>query len=173
MGPQSEHAIDVGEARLTSERTKDHRTLDEFLVLYLRDISSGKRSLRSARSKTTMFRSQRLRFGQLKTFAAPRSQYFAILRLQIVSGETVRQDLVLRGQVIEYARKECGVTLRGNPCADVKKPLSSQPRTRRISQDELKKLVIGLSGCKDPEIARVTWFSLATGMRRGEVLGLK
>ena len=36
---QSEHAIDVGEAGLTSARSKDRRLLDEFLFLYLRAIS--------------------------------------------------------------------------------------------------------------------------------------
>lgn len=170
---QSEHAIDLGEAGLTSARTKERRTLDEFLVLYLRDVSSRKRSLRTERSKITMFRRQPIAQRPIVSISSADVAEFRNFRLQTVSGETVRQDLVLLGQVIEHARKECNVALKSNPCTDVQKPASSPPRTRRISEEEMEKLIKALAACRNPMIAQVTWFALATGMRRGEVLGIK
>lgn len=98
---------------------------------------------------------------------------FRNLRLKSVTGETVRQDMILLRQVFEFARKECSVSIRRNPCDDIQKPVGSSARTRRISGLDLEKLTQALSTCRNQVIAPVTWFALATGMRQGEIPALR
>jgi integrase len=93
-------------------------------------------------------------------------------RLRSVSGETVRQDLVLLRQVIETARREWDVPLPRNPVDDVTKPKGAIPRDRRLRTGEYESLCAALAATRNPTIRDVVQFALATGMRRSEILRL-
>ena len=87
-----------------------------------------------------------------------------------MSGETVRQDLVLLGQVIDTARREWGLQLSGNPVFEVRKPPSAKARQRRLTYSDLKALLKVFRTVRNPLLPEVFKFALATGMRRGEIL---
>lgn len=99
-------------------------------------------------------------------------------RLMTVSGASVRRELVLLGAVVETARREWG-WIASNPVRDVRKPPSSPPRRRRITDEEIRRLTfafgLGEGLAADTTMQRTGLaflFALETAMRAGEILGL-
>lgn len=88
-------------------------------------------------------------------------------RLKSVKPPTVARQLNTLSAILNHARKEwCYAII--NPIPDIKRPAQSQPRTRRLKNDEEAQMLAAL----EPHYARVVRFALATAMRRGEVLSL-
>jgi integrase len=98
-------------------------------------------------------------------------------RLQSVSGATVRREFSLLRSLFEIARKEWK-WIRENPLAEVERPPASASRKRRITQDEIDRIVLSLGYLGgEPEtqsqrVALVFLFALETAMRSGEITGL-
>lgn len=89
-------------------------------------------------------------------------------RLRMVKASTVLREINTLSAVLNVAIREWGSPIV-NPVPSIKKPSSSQGRTRRLDSNEEEKLLEQLA----PHYRRVVEFALATGMRRGEILSLK
>lgn len=93
-------------------------------------------------------------------------------------GASVRREMVLLRSVFEVARREWGY-LTTNPMTGVRYPPHSPPRTRRVSDDEIARLLLAC-GWGDAEPAELTTqrvgvailWALYTAMRAGELCGL-
>lgn len=91
---------------------------------------------------------------------------------------TVRRELVLLRGVLEQARREWG-WLRENPMTGLRWPAAGRPRDRRISDDELDRLLLaldyerGMPATRQPHrVAIALLLALETAMRAGELCGL-
>jgi len=95
-------------------------------------------------------------------------------RLMVVGAGAVIRDLSLLSSVINHARREWGVTVN-NPCLLVKKPPTPAGRTRVLSADEERRLLVAVTpaGRRNPEMLPLVQLALQTAMRRGELLALK
>lgn len=98
-------------------------------------------------------------------------------RLKQVSKGTVLREMNLIGSVLEHARKEWR-WIRDNPIKDVTKPRQPKGRKRRVSQDEIDRLITasGYTGAHDSMLhitVAAFLFAIETGMRSGEILGLE
>jgi len=97
-------------------------------------------------------------------------------RLLEVAPGSVNRELNLLSAVFERARREWG-WIKGNPVRDIKRPRNPRHRERRISEDEVDRVVLSL-GYQDvvetaqQQVAVAFLISLETAMRLGEVLGL-
>lgn len=99
-------------------------------------------------------------------------------RLKSVVGATVNRDMNLLSNVLTVARKEWN-WIGESPTKEVRRPKDSPPRDRRISEDEIDRLCIGL-GFADGEpvttktqaVAVAFLFAIETAMRAGEICGL-
>ena len=63
--------------------------------------------------------------------------------------------------------------LSSNPVDKVKMPPSSPARNRRLEDGEFERLEEAAKQTKNPHIWPVIVFAIETGMRRGEILGLR
>ena len=68
---------------------------------------------------------------------------------------------------------EWGLMLSSNPVDKVKMPPSSPTRNRRLEDGEFEQLEEAAKQTKNPQIWPIIVFAIETGMRRGEILGLK
>lgn len=99
-------------------------------------------------------------------------------RLQSVSGASVRREMNLLQGVFKVARLEWG-WLRDDPMEGVKRPSSPASRKRRISNDEIARMMMALGydgGAPENASQRVALafeFAVETAMRSGEILGLQ
>jgi integrase len=99
-------------------------------------------------------------------------------RLEVVSAATVLRDWNLMSHALNIAVKEWK-WLHDNPLRGVRKPKGNHHRERRITQDEIDRLLMALGYERDikPEItsARVgaaLLFAIETAMRAGEIVSL-
>lgn len=100
-------------------------------------------------------------------------------RLKKVKGATVARDLGLLGAVFKYARQELRI-MTESPLHDIAKPKQSPSRNRRISQDEIDRILdafkydgISQPVTKKQQTAWVFLFAIETAMRASEITNLK
>jgi len=86
-----------------------------------------------------------------------------------VSGSTINRELNLLSHIFSKARKAWGLPI-SNPVADVERPRESPPRDRRISAAEIDAICAASFSVELPTVLRL---AVTTGMRRGEMLGLR
>jgi len=98
-------------------------------------------------------------------------------RLKEVSNGTVRREMNLLQSVFKVCRREWE-WMDNDPLKDVARPASPPPRRRRISADEVERMVcaLGYDGgppqCATEEVALAFLLALETAMRTSEILGL-
>lgn len=100
-------------------------------------------------------------------------------RLKKVKSATVARDLGLLSAVFKYARQELRI-MTSSPLDDIAKPKQSPSRNRRISQDEIDRILDAFKydGRSQPVTKKqqTAWaflFAIETAMRAGEITGLK
>jgi integrase len=165
------------EAELTGAKLPDH-TLDDALNRYAREIAPKLGGARWAATKIANLRAYALARKPLASIAGADIAAWRDARLESVQPATVNRELNLLRSVLEAARRDWG-WLRVNPMADVKRPKNPPSRKRRIPQREIEAVVAGL-GYRGGEpvtasqrVALAFLFALETGMRGGEIVGLR
>lgn len=95
-------------------------------------------------------------------------------RSKEVAPGTVRREMTLISSVLTTARREWGL-ISHNPISDIRKPAAPPPRDRRVSEDEIEKLIAAGGTDLTKATARAVHafrFAIETAMRAGEIVGL-
>ena len=95
-------------------------------------------------------------------------------RAKEVAPATVRREMALMSSVLTTARREWGL-ISLNPLSDIRKPASPPPRDRRVSSDEIEKLMAAAGADLTRAQTRAVHafrFAVETAMRAGEIVGL-
>ncbi len=82
-------------------------------------------------------------------------------------------DLVLIRHALEIARKEWGYYLPSNPADFVKIPNGVRRRDRRLTEDEMGRLMAALEESRNPAFRALVRFAIESGMRQSELLRAK
>lgn len=94
-------------------------------------------------------------------------------RLKEVSSVSVRREFIILSAVFRTAVEEWH-WLHKSPMPDVKKPPTSKARQRGMSQQEIEAITERLNKMRQgAQVAQMLAISLETGMRLGEIVGLK
>lgn len=88
-----------------------------------------------------------------------------------LSTSTVRLMLSLLSSIFRFLSLECGLDV-GNPVSGVRMPPPPPARCRRLTEYEEQRLLEALGDCKNRWMRAAAEFTLETGMRRSELLGL-
>ncbi|WP_421460510.1 tyrosine-type recombinase/integrase [Aurantimonas sp. NFXS3] len=94
-------------------------------------------------------------------------------RLQTVSPATALREIAIRSHVLEVAMRDWGMRLARNPAKAIRRPQVSDARERLLQDDEEARL---LAACNIGWIACMKALLIVaggSGMRRGELLGLR
>jgi integrase len=159
---------------LNAQAVASGQPFGDVLERYAREVSPAKRGARWEQIRIERFRLDdiaKINIGDLRAadFAAWREA-----RLKQVSPGTVRREMVLLSAVLTVARKEWGL-IKESPLTDVRKPSSTPPRDRLVTDDELQRLAISAGADLTNSTARAFHaflFAIETAMRAGEVIGL-
>jgi integrase len=162
-----EAQIERGEYQPPTTKTTEAvpLTLNDILTRYDLEVSPQHRSLTSSYNIRILKRT--LGDTVLAKFDAQAVAHWRDQQLRSVKPPTVARQLNTLSAILNHARKEWCYAI-ANPIPDIKRPVQSQSRTRRLRQGEEELLVAAM----EPHYARVVRFALATGMRRGEILSL-
>ena len=147
-------------------------TLGQLLQQYVVEVLPAKRG-----AVTEGQRLQRLIRDPVSSFKASQltSQAIAAFRdRRLHDGRrTCHYDLILIRHCLKVAMNEWGLMMSSNPVDKVKMPPSSPARNRRLEDGEFDRLEEAAKQTKNPHIWPVIIFAIETGMRRGEILGLR
>ena len=147
-------------------------TLGRLLQRYLIDVLPAKRD-----AATEGQRLQRLIRDPVSSLRVSQltSQAVAVFRdRRLLDGRrTCHYDLILIRHCLKIAMNEWGLMLSSNPVNRVKMPPLSPARTRRLEDGEFERLKEAAKQTKNPHIWPIIVFAIETGMRRGEILGLR
>ncbi len=151
----------------------------DLLDRYAREILPDKKSRQGPESVIRILTASEL--GRL-SLAALSPEALAIYRDRrlktvskktgrIMTSQTVRHEIALLSRVITHAIKEWGFPLpHGNPCLQIKMPAQATARTRRLINDEEKRLLAECDKSRNPWLRSVVIFAIETAMRAGEIV---
>jgi integrase len=151
-------------------RTEAESTLlKDVLQRYATEVLPMKRSAQSDRSRIkTLLES----FGQYRMASLTSTQVAAFRdrRLQVVGPQSVIHEINLLNRVLKAATMDWGIALPGGlPTAQVRKPTKPRGRDRRVSQDEIAKILVATESA---ELRTIIALAVETGMRRNELASL-
>ena len=93
--------------------------------------------------------------------------------IRLLSASTVRLELALLGHLFTTAIREWRLGLAQNPVALVRKPKSAEGRDRRLEETEEQALMRAVDAHSNPMLGWIVRIAVETGMRSGEILGLR
>ncbi len=166
----NETRLSIRKGRYVSSREAEKTTLSEALDRYEREVSSQKKG--HSREKTRIKHWKNHSYGK-RYLDTIRGSDIASYRDERLKGgfaaNTVRLELAVLSHLFEIARKEWGMESLRNPVKAVRLPSLPEGRDRRLKPGELEKLLEATS----EEMGRLIRFALESGMRRGEIAGMK
>lgn len=164
------------EAEVAGQRLPEH-TFGDALKRYARDVSPLHKGERWEVMRLDALARTPIAKRQLAALRAPDFTDWRDGRLREVSPATVAREMNLIRSVLRLAWKEWH-WLRENPMADVKPPRSPASRKRRVSQDEIERVLLACAvtdtehGTALQRTGLAFAFALETAMRAGEIMGL-
>lgn len=165
------------EAELSGKRAHSG-TVADVLKRYGEEISPTHRGKRWELTRLNLLQRDALASVRLARLAAADIAAWRERRLKAVSGASVRREMNLLGAALEVARREWQ-WIASNPMRDVRRPASPPSRRRRITADEISRLMqaFGISEQLTADTAMqrtglAFLFSLETAMRASEIVGI-
>lgn len=143
-------------------------TVKALLERYRKEVSIDKKGERWETIRLMALERDKLASVPLRQLAAPHVSDWQTRRLKAVSSASVRRERNLLNNAFEIARKEWR-WLTKNPFEGVRRPKDGRPRTRIATDAEVDRLLELAS----PAMRRALVFALETGMRAGEIAGLR
>lgn len=174
-----EHRIDSGEPLPSSESRK--RTLGDAIDRYLKSVFPRAARRKNAREQIRILNWWRAELGA-RSLQSITSAVIAETRDKIaaresrygkpLAGSTVNRNMAALSAVMKVTVKEFG-WLAKNPVSNVSKFAESKGRERFLTDDEREALIksCAKSGCV--ALLPMVKLALATGARKGELLGLQ
>jgi len=94
-------------------------------------------------------------------------------RLKVVAASTVRKEIFMLSKILGFGEIECGINLpRGNPTTKVRKPSEGKGRERRLSNEDLGKLLYQCKASRNKFLLPCVELAIESALRQGELLAL-
>ena len=151
----------------------EQTTLGELITRYMLEVTPTLRGAKEDLIRLNAIRRRSIAKLSLTALTPSKLAIYRDERLTQIKANTLIRELAYLSSIINHARREWGINI-ANPVSLVKKPASTQGRSRILNVEERARLINAIQ----PKNNRVTWIeplillALETGMRRGELLGL-
>jgi integrase len=170
---EQESRIDRAQAPVNLKLLKA-TTLGDILRRYLLEVTPLKRSKETEVLRLTKFlRDQPMANLPLSDLTPSLFARYRDERLATVKPGTIIREMGLLRHALEVAKKDWNIVLTDNPVDGVRLPVAYNARDRRLQAGEYDRLEVALNRTRNPLIAPAIRFAIHTGMRRGEILGLR
>ncbi len=170
--------VEMAQGAFLSRTNAQSTTLRELLDRYLTEVTPLKRGAEPEAIRIKAFQRHALAGRYVATIRGLDSARFRDERMKTVASATVRRELIILSNVFEVARKEWDIFVL-NPIRDVKLPQNGRARDRRLvtadaeSESEETRLFIACKNARNQYLSVMVRLAIETGMRQGELLGLR
>jgi integrase len=154
------------------------KTFADLLNRYADEVSVKKRGARWERLRIGIFCNMDIGKVALDKFDEVHVYKWREQRLAQVSESSVNREWCILSNACNVALREWK-WLKTNPFMIVKKPTAAPARTRRISDDEIERLLYALGYERDSQLktkaartGAALLFAIETAMRAGEIVGM-
>ena len=148
-----------------------HHTLRDAIKRY-RPISESHKGYQAELSRLKTLESASFADTPLEYLTPAMISAWRDARLALVAPVSVRREMIVLGAMLAIAVREWG-WLRVNPLAGIRRPATSAPRRRGISQVEIDAITAELGKMRvGPQVAAMFALSIETGMRLSEIVGM-
>ena len=154
-------------------RAAEQTTLGDVLTRYRDEISPMKRSAKTEIIRINAMLRRDVCHRTLVMLSSSDLASYRDERLKTVAPATVIRELNTIGHALEVAQREWGIHLTRNPAKLVRRPKAPKGRSRRLEGDEEAKLLAAANKSRNPWMGPLIVLAVETGMRRGELLGLR
>lgn len=169
---QTEARVERAELPESPAKLKGIR-FEDVIVRYRDEVAARKQAAPIERVILDAFLRQPLAKLSLAELRPEGIAAYRDRRLQTVKPATVHRELGLLRHVLKIAKAEWGIPLLHNPFAAVELPRLRNQRQRRLKGDELERLRGAVGRLRNRELVSVFEFAIETGMRRGEIVGMR
>lgn len=152
------------------------KSFGDLLERYRDEVSIQKRGKRWEEARIGLLLRDPIATVRLPALGQPDTAAWRDRRLQSVSAASVRREWTLLTHACNVAIKEWH-WLKENPFSGVKRPENPVPRDRRISRDEIDRILLASGYSEPPEtttarVGAAFLFAIETAMRAGEIASI-
>jgi len=158
---------------LPDMRPAESMTLAQLLTRYRDEVSPTKRSAVTEIARINAILRRPPCFRTMTTLSTADRAAYRDERLKTVAPATIIRELNTISHAIDTARREWNINLAQNPCKLVRCPSPPKGRTRRLEGNEEQLLLAAADKGRVPYLRPLIELAVETGMRRGELLGLR
>ena len=134
---------------------------------YIEEISINKKCYKDERGKILQFIKEPWAVYPVNRILAHHINEWKEVNMKTLSGGSVNRKLDVISSMWTTFKREWGYPVE-NPVLSIRRPKKSEPRDRRLSDAEIKKLLMG--NRTSPVMKSMIEISLETGMRLSEIL---
>jgi integrase len=154
-------------------RLAEKTTLRELLTRYRDQVSPTKRSAHTETSRITAMLRRPIVHRTLAKLTSADIATYRDQRLKDAAPATIVRELNTISHAVNTAMREWGLWLPRNPVKMVRRPSVPQGRKRRLEEGEEQRLLAACDRGRTPLLKQLVILAIETGMRRGELLGLR
>lgn len=171
---ETELSAERGSTLYPSVTAMSETTIGQVLERYRDEVTAKKRCADNERYAINGFLRSSLASVRLDKLTPARVSKYRDQRLGHVKAATVVRELGWLQHAIDVACADCGLQLPdGNPVKQVRRPRIDNRRERRLQAGEWERLLDAVHDERTPLLKPLLKMALATGMRRGELLGME
>jgi integrase len=158
---------------VADSRLAEKMTLGELLTRYCVEITPTKRSAHTESSRLKALMTRDICHRTLAKLTSSDLARYRDQRLRDVAPATVVRELNTISHAIDIAQREWGLWVPRNPAKLVRRPSVPQGRKRRLEAGEEQRLLDACDRGRTLLMKPLVILAVETGMRRGELLGLR
>jgi integrase len=151
----------------------EQTTLGDILARYRDEITPTKRSAKTETIRINAILRRDVCHRTLALLSSTDLASYRDERLKTVAPATIIRELNTISHALDVAQREWGIHLARNPAKLVRRPSAPKGRSRRLEGDEEAKLLAAADKGRNPWMKPLIILAVETGMRRGEILGLR
>ncbi|MCH4540863.1 site-specific integrase [Ochrobactrum sp. A-1] len=154
-------------------RILESTTLGALMKRYAEEVSPSKRGATQEIQRLGVIQRHNLAYRTLVGLSQQDIASFRDERLKTVKPATAVRELAILSHVLDVAMRDWGYPLAQNVVKMVRRPTINNSRSRRLTASEEQRI---LDACGDGKVEcfrTLVVLAIETGMRRGEILGLK